>query len=99
MTANSHTAVNLNNRCTDLLTCSAEALGLFKKHQQNSTIKIPINDSFGTKETCATNMMSCYEMNPTKAFYLHPKLVNGEGQFASTNCVLSVTKLFLKTHF
>jgi hypothetical protein len=76
--------VNLNERCMDLLIYSKEAVGQFKQDQRKSTIKIPIDDLFKTKEICTTNIRSCYEMNPTKLFHLHPELVDGEGQFAST---------------
>ncbi len=76
--------VKLNERCMDLLIYSEEAVGQFKQDQRKSTIKIPINDLFETKEICTTDRRSCYEMNPTKLFHLHPELVDGEGQSAST---------------
>jgi hypothetical protein len=88
--------MNLNARCMDLLIYSKEALELLKKEQQNSTIKIPINDSFDTKEICTTDIMSCYKMNPTKVFYLHPELVDGDGQFASTKLCPMCNKALLK---
>jgi hypothetical protein len=76
--------VNLNDSCMDLLIYSDQALQLFQEKKQESTIEIPVNDSFETKKICATDIISCYEMNQDKVFHLHPELVDGEGQFAST---------------
>jgi hypothetical protein len=88
--------VLLKDKCMDLLTLSEEALAGFQKDQQNRMIKIPINDLFETKQTCANNVRSCYEMNSRKAFYLHPELVDGEGESASTKLCPMRHKALLK---
>jgi hypothetical protein len=86
--------VNLNDRCMDLLIYSEEAVEQFKQDQRKSTIKIPINDLFETKEICTTDIRSCYEMNPTKLFHLHPELVDGQGRCASTKlCPMCIKAL------
>jgi hypothetical protein len=91
--------VKLNNKCMNLLRCSKEALEAFKNNKQNGTIKIPVNDSLETKETCTTDIISCYEMNPTEAFHLHPELVDGEGQSTSTQLCPMCHKALLKNKF
>jgi hypothetical protein len=95
-----HSTVKLNDGRMDLLMCSPESLKEFKECQQNRTIKIPVNDSFETKDVRATDMMSCHEMCSTKVFYLHSKLVDREDQFTSTKlCPVCDKAALLKTHF
>jgi hypothetical protein len=88
--------VNLNDKCMDLLIYSEETLELLRENQRNSKIKIPINDLFETKEICTTDIISCYEMNPTKVFHLHPELVDPEGESASTKLCPMCHKALLK---
>jgi hypothetical protein len=88
--------VKLNDRRMDLLMYSPHALQKFREYQRNSTIRIPINDLFETKDVRASDVMSCYEMCSTKVFYLHPELVDREGQFASTKLCPMCNKALLK---
>jgi hypothetical protein len=86
--------VNLNDRCMDLLIYSDQDLEVLKEEQRTSTIKIPINDLCETKEIHTTNIRSYYEMNPTKVFYLHPELVDGKDESASTKlCPMCIKAL------
>ena len=76
--------MKLNDPLMDPLIYSDEVLEVFRKNQQSSIIKIPINHLFETKEICTTDIRSYYEMSPKKVFYLHRKLVDGQGLSAST---------------
>ena len=92
-----YTTVNLNDRCMDLLIYSEEALEEFRQKQRDSIINIPIDDSFQLKEICTMQITSCYEMNSSKMFYLHPELVDGEGKLASTKlCPMCYKALYKK---
>jgi hypothetical protein len=79
-----YSTVKLNETFMDLLIYSDTALEAFQMKQQNSTVRIPVNDSFETKEIRTTDIISCYEMTPTKIYHLHPELVDGEGESTST---------------
>jgi hypothetical protein len=89
-------SVNLNHKSLHLLIYSEEALELLRKDQRKSTIRIPINNLFETKEICTTDIRSCYEMSSTRVFYLHPELVDGQGRLASTNLCPMCNKALLK---
>jgi hypothetical protein len=93
-----YSRVLLKDKCMDPLIYSEEALLAFKECQRNTMINIPINDSFEMKRICANNIISCYEMNSTRAFHLHPELVDGEGQSASTQlCPMCMKALLQNT--
>ena len=85
-----------NQHLMSMLLMTEPQLSALRTLQRDSVVTVPINESFETREICAANVVSFYEITPTQVYHLHPELVDQDGEVRSTKLCPACYKSIMK---